>query len=475
MDAMVKSAAHPAMEALDKLWRGARLPPEALDAIDLPASPPVLPSSFDITTAAQASLGAAALAAVCIGLARGGPAQQVRVEATHAVLDSLTWFTVDGQRPEMWDKLSGLYHVADGWVRVHANFAHHRDGVLRLLGLPAGPQTERSAVEKALAGWQAQPFEAAAAAAGLVVTAARSMAEWDAHPQAAALREQPVVGIERIGDAPPRSRMPWHAGGQPLDGLRVLELTRILAGPVAGRILAAYGADVLLVNSPRLPNIDAIADTSRGKLSTHIDLDQPAGHAALTELVRGAHVFIQGYRPGALAARGFAPQDLAMLSPGIVAVELSAYGTQGPWADRRGFDSLVQTATGFNLAEAEAFGSQTPKALPLQILDYTAGHLLAFGAQAALLRQAQEGGSWRVQVSLAGVGHWLRGLGRVEGLSAERPSIEPYLETVDSGFGRMEVLRHAAQFSATPACWRRPSVRPGTHPPIWPGDGEMAG
>jgi crotonobetainyl-CoA:carnitine CoA-transferase CaiB-like acyl-CoA transferase len=340
--------------------------------------------------------------------------------------------------------------------------------VLCLLGLPIGPHTERAAVEAALAGWRAREFEDVAAAAGLVVAAARSFAEWDAHPQAAALSAQAPVAMERIGDAPSRQRVPWRDGGLPLDGLRVLELTRILAGPVAGRTLAAYGADVLLINSPRLPNIAAIADTSRGKLSAHIDLDEPAGRAALATLTRGAHVFMQGYRPGALAARGFAPNEVAALSPGIVVVSLSAYGAHGPWSGRRGFDSLVQTATGFNLAEAQAFGATEPKALPLQILDYAAGYLLAFGAQAALLRQAHEGGSWHVHVSLAGVGRWLRSLGRVDGLQAKRPPIEPYVETVDSGFGRLQVLRHAARFSATPARWRRRSMPPGSHSPSWP-------
>ena len=471
MDAI---AERPAAQVLEALWRDAGLLPAALGDAVLPPGAAVLPSSFAVTTAAQASLGAAALAAVQIGRARGGPAQHVRVEAEHAVLDSLAWFTVDGQAPNLWDPLSGLYRVADGWVRVHANFAHHRDGVLRLLGLPTGPHTARAAVEAALAGWGAEAFEDAAAAAGLVVAAARSFAAWDAHPQAAALRAEPLVAIERIGDAPPRPWAPWPSsrqGGLPLDGLRVLELTRILAGPVAGRTLAAYGADVLLINSPRLPNIEAIADTSRGKCSAHIDLDTPDGPATLAALVRDAHVFLQGYRPGALAARGFAPHDLAALSPGIVAVSLSAYGAQGPWAGRRGFDSLVQTATGFNLAEAQAYGVGTPKALPLQILDYAAGYLLAFGTQAALLRQAQEGGSWHVQVSLAGVGHWLRGLGRVsalQALQAQRPPIDPYVEAVDSGFGRLQVLRHAAHFSATPVRWRRDSMPPGSHPPRWP-------
>ena len=457
-----------APQALHALWSAAGLPPAALQDITLPASGPVLPSSFAIAPALQASLGAAALAAVQLGRLRGGPAQQVRVAAEHAVLDSLAWFTLDGRTPDLWDPVSGLYRTADGHVRVHANFAHHRDGVLRLLGLPEGAGTERARVQAALATWRALEFEAQAAEAGLVVAAARSFAEWDAHLQAAALQAQPVVAIERLGDAPARPRQPWQAQGLPLDGLRVLDLTRILAGPVAGRTLAAYGADVLLLNSPRLPNIEAIAATSCGKLSAHLDLAEAGGPSALAQLVRGADVFMQGYRPGALAARGFAPADVAALAPGIVVVSLSAYGPAGPWAGRRGFDSLVQTATGFNLAEAEAFGTAEPRALPLQALDHAAGYLLAYGAQAALLRQAQQGGSWHVQVSLAGVGRWLRSLGRTAPVAPERPPMAPYLQTLDSGFGCLQTLRHAAEFSATPARWRRPSMPPGTHPAAWP-------
>jgi crotonobetainyl-CoA:carnitine CoA-transferase CaiB-like acyl-CoA transferase len=475
---MPATPALPAADALRQLWQTAGLPAPPLEQIDLPARGPVLPSSFAVATAAQASLGAAALAAACIGRQRGGPAQRVSVDAEHAALESLGWFTLDGQAPNVWDKLSGLYRCGGGdgppgWVRIHANFAHHRDGALRLLGLPPGPGTERAAVQQALQRWHAQDFETAAADAGLVVTAARSFEEWDAHPQAAALAAQPVLRVERIADAPPRAWAPWPTGQQgalPLDGLRVLDLTRILAGPVAGRTLAAYGADVMLVNAPYLPNIESIADTSRGKLSAHIDLKTDAGRAGLRGLARDAHVFVQGYRPGGLAALGFAPADLAAMAPGIVVASLSAYGPQGPWSTRRGFDSLVQTATGFNLAEAQAFGEAEPKPMPLQILDYAAGYLLAFAVQAALLKQAGEGGSWHVQVSLAGVGRWLRGLGRVpQGVQAVRPALEPYVEEVDSGFGRLRVLRHAARFSATPVHWRRPAVPPGSHAAVWPG------
>lgn len=457
-----------ASEVLGDIWRQAGLPAEALQFARLTGADPVLPSSFAVGTAAQSTVAAAALAACELGHRRGVARQQVGVDALHAALECTGWFSLDGQVPDPWDAFSGLYRCADGWVRVHANFAHHRDGALRLMKLDPASAT-RADAEAAMATWRALDFEDAAAAAGLVATALRRFDEWDATPQGQAVAAQPLFTIERIGDAPPLVLPPLNEDQRLLSGLRVLDLTRVLAGPVGGRALAAYGADVMLVNSPHLPNISAIADTSRGKLSAHADLQTEEGHAALQRLVSSAHVFVQGYRPGGLEALGFGPAALARQRPGIVCVSLSAYGTHGPWANRRGFDSLVQTAMGFNHAEGEAAGDGKPKPLPMQILDEATGYLMAFGTAAALWRQQQEGGSWHVQVSLAQTGQWLRGLGRVPGgLTIPKPDFRPYVETSDSGFGKLAALRHSAQLSRTPAAWPRPSMPPGSHPPAWP-------
>ncbi|MFP5462928.1 MAG: CoA transferase, partial [Gammaproteobacteria bacterium] len=421
--------------------------------------------------------------------------QRVSVDMLHAAIECLGWFVIDGKVPDLWDKFSGLYRCADGWVRVHANFAHHREGALRLMGLDPATATREDA-QQAMLGWRAQDFETATAKAGLVATALRSFEEWDATPQAAAISAQPLFTIERIGpgqgsgdmagdaaDALPLSLPALAADAPPLAGIRVLDLTRILAGPVGGRALAAYGADVMLVNAPHLPNIEAIADTSRGKLSALVDLREPEGRAAMDRLLEDAHVFVQGYRPGGLDSLGYGPEELARKRPGIVCVSLSAYGTEGPWAGRRGFDSLVQTAMGFNRAEGEAAAAAaagsagaagnaaepTPRALPMQILDQATGYLIAFGAAAALRRQQLEGGSWLVRVSLAQTGHWLRGLGRVaDGFSAGKPELGPYLETSASGFGELTAVRHAAALSRTPARWARPSMPPGNHAAEWP-------
>src|SRR3989440_455632 len=401
-------------EALAALWRHAGQPEAAFAAVTLTGSEPVLPSSFAIGTAAQVSIAAAALAAAELWRLRTGRQQQVSVEMRDAGLEfrSERYMRLDGQPPkELWDKIAGLYRCGDGrWVRLHTNFPHHRDGVLKLLGC----EYSRQAVQRALDGWQAEAFETAAAEAGLVVTATRSFAEWDAHRQGQAVAGLPIFSIERIGDAPPQ---PLPPGDRPLSGVRVLDLTRVIAGPVCGRTLAAHGADVLLVTAAHLPQMmPLVIDNGRGRLSTLIDLREPSGREALAGLARGADIFVQGYRPGAVRGNGFGPDELARLRPGIVYVSLCAYGHDGPWANRRGFDSLVQNANGMNHAEAEAARATRPKPLPAQAIDHASGYLMAFGAMTALARRATEGGSWHVRASLAQTGHWIRGLGRIDGL-----------------------------------------------------------
>ncbi|VWX62802.1 Carnitine dehydratase [Burkholderiales bacterium 8X] len=456
------------MDALRSIWRGTGLPDEALQQVDLAGRDPVLPSSFAVGAAAQASIAAAALAACELGQVRGTGRQQVSVDLAHAAAECIGWFSIDGKEPALWDRFSGLYRSADGWVRLHANFAHHRDGALRLLGLDP-PTAERADAEAAMRRWTSLDFETAAAEAGLVAAALRTFDEWDATPQAAAIAAQPLFRIRRIGDAPPLTLPSLLPSTRPLAGVKVLELTRILAGPVGGRTLAAHGADVMLVNSPRLPNIASIAETSRGKLSAHLDLTLAQGREDLWRLLEDAHVFVQGYRPGGLAALGFDPATLAARRPGIVCVSLSAYGSEGPWAGRRGFDSLVQTAMGFNAAEAEASGAEKPRALPMQILDQATGYLMAMCTAAALVRQQREGGSWLAEVSLAQTGHWLRGLGRVPGGGDIEPaSIEPWKTCATSGFGELSALGHSATLDRTPPGWDRPSMPPGSHPPAWP-------
>ncbi len=455
---------------LEHLWTGLGHDVAALGDVELTGREPVLPSSFAVGTAMQASVAASALAAAEVWKARTGKPQRVGVDMRHAAIAARSerYLTVDGgPAPELWDKIAGTYQCGDGrYVRLHTNFPHHRDGVLKLLGCAY----DKVAVAEALKGWKAFDFEDAAAEVKLVVTAMRSFAEWDAHPQGAAIARLPLMSVERIGDAPARA---WPQGDRPLAGIRALDLTRIIAGPVGTLTLAAHGADVMLVTSPKLPSVEPLViDTGRGKLSSQLDLHDAKGRATFETLLREADVVVQGYRPGGLAALGFGADDAARIRPGIVYVSLSAYSHEGPWAGRRGFDSLVQTASGFNAAEAKAAGIDGPKPLPAQVLDHVSGYLIAFGAMTALLRQRRDGGSWHVRVSLAQTGSWLRSLGRINGgLSCHDPVLDDVrdcLEESASGFGTLSAVRHPATLSATPPRWTRPSVPLGTNPPRWP-------
>ena len=452
--------------ALADLLALAGLPPAAAA---LTGADPVKPSTYAVGTAAVATIAATGLAAAAIHQARGGPAQAVAVDMAHALAEfhSERHMHVPGFEAHEWDAIAGLYRCGDGrWIRLHTNHEHHREAVLRELGCA----NDRDAVAAALSGWQAEAAETAIYAAGGVATMKRSLDEWSAHPQGQAVATLPPLLIERIGDAPPTPLPP--VGARPLDGIRVLDLTKVIAGPVAGRTLAAHGADVLHVSAAHLPALPALAmDTGRGKRTTFIDLRDAGQRATLRGLAAGADVFLQGYRPGAIAGHGFAPRDLAGLKPGIVCVSLSAWGHLGPWAGRRGFDSLVQNANGINDAERIAAGEDRPRPLPCQALDHASGYLLALGAMAALLKRAQDGGSWLVRVSLAGTGEWIKRLGRIEGgLAAPGiADVAPFLEDSDSGFGRMTAVRHGAILSETPAHWALPSVPLGSHPAAWSG------
>ncbi|MEV1201377.1 CoA transferase, partial [Microbispora rosea] len=452
----------------------------ALPEVRVVGDDPVLPSVFPLGTMAAASAGAltAAVAAYArrIGRSdeeRSGGRQPVRgahgdpdvtIDVRHAAVafQSERHFRTDGKAMDVWAALSGDYRTSDGWVRLHCNFDHHRDAAVRALGLPPGSGKED--VGRACAGRTAVEIEDAVIREGGCAAAMRSRAEWLAHPQARALAGLSLVGVSRLsvrggvlGDL--GTGLP--AGiERPLGGVRVLDLTRVIAGPVAARALAAYGADVLRVGAAHLPEVPGlVVETAFGKRSCRIDLRSQADR--LRELVRQADVVIQAYRPGALRARGFGPDDLAALRPGIVCVDISAYGARGPWASRRGFDSLVQMACG--IAHENGDGLR-PSPLPAQALDHGTGYLAAFGAVAALLRRAAEGGSWHVEVSLARTAAWLDDLGRIDGAGVPQPRVEDLLATMDSPFGTLTYVMPPGAIDGTRPRWTSPPPRQGEHP-----------
>ncbi|WP_233864196.1 CoA transferase [Paraburkholderia adhaesiva] len=468
-------------DALEHLWMLAGCDPSALDMLRVEGDDPALPSVFRVGSLAVASIGAAGLAAAQFHRLRSGLTQRVSIDVRRALtaFRSERYLSVEGGAPiELRHPVTGHFATRDGrWIQLHANFPHHLDGILRVLGCSG----EREAVAAAIRGWDGAALDETLAQAGLCAALVRSPQEWAVLEQAKAIASLPLFEIERIGDAP--VELPAGRATRPLEGVRVLDLTRIIAGPVAGRTLASHGADVLLVNGPHLPNIaPAVIDNGRGKRSATLDLRESAACETLRSLALGADIFLQSYRPGALASRGFSPEALARLRPGIVCVSVSAYGHRGPWRERRGFDSLVQSASGIVWDESveAARGSgvaasdapfEAPRPLPCQALDHATGYLAAFGAMVALARRAQEGGSWQVRLSLAQTGRWLRSMGMVE--SGQRvpdqraEDVADCLEMMDSPFGLVRVAAPAEQLDLTPAYFARPSVPIGTDAPVW--------
>src|SRR5437588_3934434 len=302
---------------------------------------PVLPTPFRIGAAGAAALAATGLAAADLWELRTGRRQQVAVDLRQAVasLRSGHYLQVNGTKVRNdRNPVMGMYPAKNGrWSYIHANFPNHRAAALRVLGC----EENRDAVRKAVAGWDALELEEAIIAAGGAGGMVRSMSEWAQHPQAAAIATLPLLDIVKVGEAPPEG---LPDGDRPLSGIRVLDLTRVLAGPTCARTLAEHGADVLKITAAHLPNLGYQEfDTGHGKLSAHLDLREPEDVETLRGVVRDADVFSQGYRPGTLAGRGLSPEELTALRPGLVYVSLSAFGHAGPWASRRGFDTVVQT------------------------------------------------------------------------------------------------------------------------------------
>ncbi|KAL4897778.1 CoA-transferase family III domain-containing protein [Aspergillus ambiguus] len=458
-----------AKDSVAYLWKGLNLPPSSLASLQIHGDELCLPSSYKVADLAQASIGLSALLAAQIYALRSSLqiVPTVRVPRRHAAIEfkSERLYTLDADpAPSSWGPIGGLHKSSNGYVRMHDSFPNHRAAATTLLGCASNP--DRAAVAAKIATWRSEDLEAAAFAAGAVITALRSYPEWDALPQARAVADFPII-LRRIGDGPIglpqeiRSAAPDKC----LRGLRVLELSRVIAAPVSGRTLAAHGADVLWVTSPRLPDLPGIdRDVGRGKRTVQVDLGTETGVAELDALLDGAHVFVQGFRPGSLAARGYSVEKLArrFAHRGIICANLSAYGPAGPWADKRGFDSLVQTCSGMNVSEAEHYGAgEAARAMPCQALDHGAGYFLAAGVQAALYKQATEGGSWEVSVSLAAVMKYLRSLGQYAGRSgfdsgdyrctSDVPA--EYLERRQTGFGEMTAVRHSASIEGAQVGW----------------------
>ena len=452
---------------------------ELLAAVGLAAPPPgeVTISGRDPIWAAKYPVGeAAAVVLAATGVAvndlwqqQTGRRQQINADVRRAAASLRAHYfpRLDGRetpRPEPPElAYSNLFRCRDGrWIQLHGGFPHLGEGTSKVIGSEHTPES----IAAAVARWDAQPLEDALAEARMCGVMARSGAEWRATPQGQALLPLPPVSVQKIGEGEPQ---PLPPGPRPLAGVKVLDLTRVLAGPVSARTLAEHGADVLHITSSRLPSVPPyVLATNPGKRSAYLDLDAPDDADQLFSLVADADVFVQGYRAGALERRGFGVEELARRHPGLIYVSVNCYGPVGPWRERPGWEQLAQTATGLAIGQGSP---ERPVHMPAQACDYTTGYLTALGVLIALGRRACEGGSYHVQASLCQTGMWLERLGQRCDPSAAVGLGDPsdlYIHQ-DTEMGRLSQFAPALDLSETPARWERPAAPLGSHPATWNG------
>lgn len=463
--------------ALAEVQAAAGLQDLDASALSVEGADPVVPSRFKLATAVAGALGAQALGIAEIWRQRGGRAQRMRIELAQAGYPGLCTFLHlqqnghplpftrwDGQGPNFFPTRDGRRF----YLLYTANYVQHCLRLHAFLG--AAPHHE--AVAHAVAGWDGEALEEALAQQKLIGAVARTREEWLAHPQGAWLAARGPVQVECCGASAPE---PFQPGPRPLAGLKVLDMAHVLAGPATARLLAEQGAQVLHVSAAHQPDGTLVdLDTGLGKRAAYIDLERAEDRERLRALIREADVFVQSWRPGALARRGFSPEEIQALRPGIVQASLSCYGDGGPWATRGGYEPLGQAVTGLAIAEGSP---EAPKLVSTFTLnDYLTAYLTAAGIVGALLRRAREGGSYHVHSSLARSSMWVQELGPLpaeywpdgpRGVDQLPQPPQRYFQHTPSVYG---VLRHPApivHYSETPAYWAVPPRPTGADLPRW--------
>ncbi|WP_031469351.1 CoA transferase [Sciscionella sediminilitoris] len=468
--------------AFDELMaiRGTARPAE--DEVTISGSDPLFVSPFRIGATLADALAARAVAANDLWELRTGRRQRIGVDVRAAAATALGGEDMTLVRDEQGEfrpaplspdvehmvSLTQPWQTADDrWFVPHFNLPHLERRVLDVLGCEPTPDSVRSAVR----AWKAQDLEDAIADAGACGGIVRTAAEWLAHPHGAYLASRPVVEITKIGDGEP---MPLREGSEPLSGVRVLDLTRILAGPTAGLSMAEHGADVLMVTAPQLPQVPPfVRDTSHGKRSTYLDFTKPDQAARLRELTRDTDVFLEGYRPHRLEAHGFGAEELAADHPGLVYVSVDCYGSGGPFEPRAGWDQIAQAVTGICDVQGNALGAGRPQLTPVYLCDFLTGFLGSFGAMLALARRATEGGSYRVQVSLSQSSMLLQRQGLIgdfeDAPGRLRPEEFERYAVTDAGthYGDLKSLGPIIRMSETAPRWARTTPRLGSSDPEW--------
>jgi crotonobetainyl-CoA:carnitine CoA-transferase CaiB-like acyl-CoA transferase len=467
---------HDPLEDLDRLLSDIGLSrAEAGASVSFAGQDPIVPAAHRLGTCIGVPLMAGAVASVAFHRHRGGPAQNLHLDlrqAVHTINPGAFWHpTLNGEvapHPLVLDNpfLVAPYRTAEGrWVMATAVYPHLAAKWCRFLDVP--PDTSR--VAEAIATWNAVELEDTANAAGLPISVVRTPAEWLAHEQGALLASQPVIGLERIGEAPPRD---FGAAERPFDGIRVLSFTHAVAGPAVGRTLAEQGAAVLGATRPNDYEHEHIyAEANVGSRSCYVDLDRPVGRDRAEDLLARTDVVVNNHRLGSLERRGLDPRPLAERHPGLVYVTVTCYGADGPWAGRGGFDMNGSATSGLMTVEGSASAPRFPVTFLLN--DYLTGYMGAIGAIAALVKRTTEGGSWHVTVSLTRSAMWCGSLGLVDPALAgcdEAHTLRPPMPyDAPSPFGAVHMLAPPVHFSHTPPAWPDPLLVPrGSSRAEWP-------
>ena len=466
------------MSPLNELFRvrGGQTPDSG--ELEISGMDPVMDSKFrlgEVAAAAHASVG---VGVNDIWELKTGRRQKIKISVRSAAasLRSNKYIKIrhaNGEYRDLIDKehefnrqLNGIYPTRDGrWALPHFGLNHLRDRMLGLLG--ACP--DRLSISKAVSTWDAIDLENAIAEMNLCGGMIRTNSEWMAEPHGKVLSKKPVIEIIKIGPSDPE---PIPRGSRPLSGVRVLDLTRILAGPIAARTLAEHGANVLMVTAENLPQVHAyVADTSHGKRSCFVDIKENEGARILKNLVTGADIFSQGYRPGAMEKIGFGPEELSEIRPGIIYLSINCYGFDGEFSDRGGWEQIAQIMTGLTTEEGGFTTINTPSLLPAAANDYITGYLGAYGALLALAHRAREGGSYHVRVSLCQTAMMIYRNGKIQnGLAPEELSLEEIdgLSIVSkTHLGEAKHLAPVLDLSETPPFWEKPTPKLGGNKAMW--------
>ena len=358
----------------------------------------------------------------------------------------------------------GIFPTRDGrYLYLLSGFPHIVERTFEVLGCTYDNVAEH------VASHNSADLEAKLIDAQLPGVVVKSPQEWLTHPQGKLLADAPAVIIERIGDAPAK---PIPGGDLPLNGVRVIDNTKVLAGPTISRTLAALGADALHIGAPGVADMQAAqADTGHGKRRAHVDFDTDEGKDTIWNLIDEADIFSQSYRARSLARRGLSPEALAERRPGIIYISENAYGQFGPWQEKRGFDGNVQAATGIHHVQQKDLTSMMGTGPAIALNDYGTGYWGAYGALEALRRRAVEGGSWHVKVALGQTAAWFLRLGTPHSIEDADPNegyrlADKYSEDVDSEYGTLTRLSFPIHFSDITPKWGR-TVKPGTHEAVW--------